>query len=523
MWPWCALFAVHALLSLRLLALGAPVGVALATALGAGAGIASWTISAAPGAHLPALGVFLVALLAMAAALVSSARLFSDVLRTRAHWVAACFVLPLVIATLNFHGEGALWPVRLLLANLGLGGLLALSATGARSSRLFAIAVASTFIAQATSLRIGFAAIAASPDWLIIVLILLLSAAVFTLWPLVRAPLALARPGFWRVAALAGLPWYGIAHQLVIERHGDKFLFLTTLGFALFVGGCALQLWPSGEKELDGAGRAALAADSERAGEISSRSSARAWFSATALLYASYIVALQIDREPFALGMAVYAAALAALWTRCDHRALKYLSVLAIALASAALCLNHALDYLPRAAHRIANWNAYLLLLPALAAGWSARRLGSLEVARVRGLEHSFYAKGLALASLTAASFALLLSFVWLNLEVADAFGSGEFFQWSFQGAPRSNLALSIAWAAYALVLLGLGVGRALSSLRWASLVLLLMTIAKVFLIDLGHLDGLYRVASMLGLALSLLLVSFLYQRFVFRRTVTDK
>jgi uncharacterized membrane protein len=70
---------------------------------------------------------------------------------------------------------------------------------------------------------------------------------------------------------------------------------------------------------------------------------------------------------------------------------------------------------------------------------------------------------------------------------------------------------------------LGLGVGRALSSLRWASLVLLLMTIAKVFLIDLGHLDGLYRVASMLGLALSLLLVSFLYQRFVFRRTVTDK
>jgi uncharacterized membrane protein len=79
-------------------------------------------------------------------------------------------------------------------------------------------------------------------------------------------------------------------------------------------------------------------------------------------------------------------------------------------------------------------------------------------------------------------------------------------------------LLLSIAWAAYSLALLVLGLQARLAAARWASLALLFLTIAKVFLLDLGRLDGLWRAASMLGLAVSLLLVSFLYQRFVFRK-----
>jgi uncharacterized membrane protein len=35
---------------------------------------------------------------------------------------------------------------------------------------------------------------------------------------------------------------------------------------------------------------------------------------------------------------------------------------------------------------------------------------------------------------------------------------------------------------------------------------------------DLGELEDLYRVASLVGLALSLILVSLAYQRFVFRK-----
>jgi uncharacterized membrane protein len=43
------------------------------------------------------------------------------------------------------------------------------------------------------------------------------------------------------------------------------------------------------------------------------------------------------------------------------------------------------------------------------------------------------------------------------------------------------------------------------------------LTIGKVFLHDLWHLGALYRVGSMVGLAMALLLVSFLTQRFILR------
>jgi uncharacterized membrane protein len=55
------------------------------------------------------------------------------------------------------------------------------------------------------------------------------------------------------------------------------------------------------------------------------------------------------------------------------------------------------------------------------------------------------------------------------------------------------------------------------------SLGLFLITIAKVFLYDLGELHDLYRVASLLGLALSLIAVSLAYQRFVFRGSSVEE
>jgi len=64
---------------------------------------------------------------------------------------------------------------------------------------------------------------------------------------------------------------------------------------------------------------------------------------------------------------------------------------------------------------------------------------------------------------------------------------------------------------------------RASTGLRWVSLGLLIATIAKVFLHDLGELRDLYRVASLVGLAISLLAVSLAYQRFVFRSPVEEK
>jgi uncharacterized membrane protein len=65
------------------------------------------------------------------------------------------------------------------------------------------------------------------------------------------------------------------------------------------------------------------------------------------------------------------------------------------------------------------------------------------------------------------------------------------------------------------LILLGLGFWRVHRSLRLVSLGFLLLTVAKVFLYDLGQLTGLYRIISFLALGVSLIVVSLLYQRFV--------
>jgi uncharacterized membrane protein len=75
----------------------------------------------------------------------------------------------------------------------------------------------------------------------------------------------------------------------------------------------------------------------------------------------------------------------------------------------------------------------------------------------------------------------------------------------------------SVAWAVYALILLAIGVRTRSSSMRWLSLGLLVITLGKVFLHDLGELEDLYRVGSLVGLAVSLIIVSLIYQRFVFR------
>ena len=104
-----------------------------------------------------------------------------------------------------------------------------------------------------------------------------------------------------------------------------------------------------------------------------------------------------------------------------------------------------------------------------------------------------------------------------INLAISDWYAAGPVLAVDFARLPARDLTTSIAWGVYALVLLAIGVGRRSIGLRWVSLGLLLVTITKVFVYDLGELQDLYRVASLFGLAVSLMLVSLAYQRFVFR------
>ncbi|WP_409321664.1 DUF2339 domain-containing protein [Sphingomonas sp. BK580] len=74
----------------------------------------------------------------------------------------------------------------------------------------------------------------------------------------------------------------------------------------------------------------------------------------------------------------------------------------------------------------------------------------------------------------------------------------------------RSILALVLAGA-----FLGIGIRRQARDWRLASLALMLIAVAKVFLFDAAGLDGLARIASFAALGFSLIGVGWLYSRYL--------
>lgn len=127
---------------------------------------------------------------------------------------------------------------------------------------------------------------------------------------------------------------------------------------------------------------------------------------------------------------------------------------------------------------------------------WTAQRRGNRRIANA------------------ASVIALVLGLVYLSLEVRRAFVGS-----AMDSAPISDgeyYAYSAVWLLYGAGLLGLGIWFRQQGLRYASLAILGLTIAKVFLLDMAELSGLLRALSFLGLGLALLALGWIYQRFVF-------
>ena len=122
---------------------------------------------------------------------------------------------------------------------------------------------------------------------------------------------------------------------------------------------------------------------------------------------------------------------------------------------------------------------------------------------------------GLAIARFAEIAGFFLL-FVYISDEVTRAF-QGPVFSF-FRHSHAELYTYSVVWLAYAILLLVLGIVFGKSMLRFASLAVLVVTVAKVFLIDMSGLTDLYRVGSFLGLGLSLVGIGYIYQRFVFPR-----
>jgi uncharacterized membrane protein len=98
----------------------------------------------------------------------------------------------------------------------------------------------------------------------------------------------------------------------------------------------------------------------------------------------------------------------------------------------------------------------------------------------------------------------------------------GEMIQFDvFSGAigDAELYGYSVGWLLYGVLIMVLAVWRQLAPLRHAAAGIILLVVLKVFLVDASGLTGLYRVASFLGLGLTLMALGYLYQRFVLKRS----
>jgi len=110
-----------------------------------------------------------------------------------------------------------------------------------------------------------------------------------------------------------------------------------------------------------------------------------------------------------------------------------------------------------------------------------------------------------------------VLAFIYLSLNVRQIY-AGAYLDTS----PISNAEIytySAVWLVCGVALLFAAVLRQDMAMRIASLVVMLLTVGKVFLYDASELTGLWRVVSFLGLGLCLLALSWFYSRFVFTPT----
>ena len=498
LWPWIAGWAGLAALLVRHGGFPGREVLHLVAALGMAMGFAEIHSAEAAAPWFPSLPTYMGLLIAASIAFHAVALIprAAAAQRQAAH---AAALLP-VIMSLTFRpapGDAAL---PFLAGTLALGLLAALAATRLAFGAWLLAAVVATAVVHSgwTELQDldslpGALAGALAVQALAVVL--------FTAWPFLAAPRFRADRFAWPAAALAGPAWFLSLKRLVELRFGDELIGLLPLALgvvSLLAVVRARAEWPRSDPL---------------------RLEALAWFSAVALGFATVAIPLQLEREWITLGWALEGLAVLVLWTRLDHPGLKYFGLALLAAATVRLIANPAvLGYYPRPAWRIVNWLLYTYLVPAAALLGASRVLGQHELERLRAWEREYvYRRPWPVGALGTGFAGLLVVFVWINLAIADWFATGETLVVSFARLPARDLATSIAWALYALVLLGLGMARRSLALRWASLGLLLVTIAKVFLYDLGELRDLYRVASLLGLAVSLMLVSLAYQRFVFR------
>ena len=311
----------------------------------------------------------------------------------------------------------------------------------------------------------------------------------FVAYPLILGRRAEKAIEPYLAAVLAGAPYFFLArHALTAGGYAGVIgaLPLAQAGLTAILLWRLLRLEPAGRRMLN---RLALV-------------------SGAALAFVTVAIPLQLDREWITIAWALQGAALAWLYRKIPHRGLLLWSAGLAATVFVRLAFNSAVwTYHARSALAVWNWYLYTYLVPAAALFLAAKFFADTD---------DRFAAGRMRLSWLYAGAATVLTFLLVNVEVADYYSKGNSLTFNFLSASLAqDLSYTISWACFAIVLLASGIVMRSRAARLAAIALLAVTIAKCFLHDLSRLGGLYRVASFVGLAVALALVAVLIQRFV--------
>ena len=290
----------------------------------------------------------------------------------------------------------------------------------------------------------------------------------------------------YQAAVLASVSFFFVARQAFIDGELSGIIGVVPVAQAALIGLLLLRLLrmePVGQRNQ---GRLALVAGA-------------------ALAFITVAIPLQLDHQWITLGWALEGAALAWLFVRIPHRGLFWWSVALLAAVFARLANPAVLEYQARIDLRIWNWYLYTYVVAAaamLAAGWLFSKSNDES-------------EDLPPASALMKAGGTVLLFILLNIEIADFYSEGATIAFQLSGSFAQDLTYTLGWAAFGFALLLAGIVLRSHAARIAALCLLTVTVFKCFLYDLRSLEGLYRVASFVGLALCLALVAVVLQKFV--------
>lgn len=382
----------------------------------------------------------------------------------------------------RIHSAGFVFPL-VFLCNVGVI-VLAIARQSARGgwSRdwIVAIALALTWAVEWTWFDEHFAAATAFLPLLWYVVIF----ALFVAYPYFAGPTA-RWP--WTIAAAAGAAQFSLVYRVCEAAYPFRAMGLVPLFFALPFGA---GVWFLAKR---------------RAVPLNSTDQRIASQAGAALLFLSLVIPVQLRAEWITVGWALEGVALLLLYRRMPNARLPLTAVIVLCAAFVRLAFNPAvLEYHPRTGVPLWNWYLYAYGITAICLVVAGRLLQS----HIDGIWSRR-------SSMLLYTLGIITAFLLLNLEIADYFSVGPTLTFSFSGNFARDMSYSIGWALFAFVLLLIGMRRKAKAVRYAGLTLLIVTLLKLFFHDLGSLNQLYRIGALIGVAVILIVASFVYQRFL--------